>query len=105
MVLAVPAAVTVPMLRISTLNLDDRVVLKLEGRLAGPWVQELESSWRVARATSRTVWIELCDVLHVDERGKALLARLHREGARLVARDCEMRALVDEIEHEGSTGC
>jgi ABC-type transporter Mla MlaB component len=93
------------MLRISTLNFDDHTVLKLEGRVSGPWIEELESSWQLARATSTTVEITLCDVSHVDARGKALLTRLHREGARLVARDCEMRALVEEIEAEGSSGC
>jgi hypothetical protein len=87
------------MLRITTLHDDGRIVLKLEGRLAGPWVEEVDACWRaVAAAGDRPIDVDLRDVLLVDAAGEAELARMHRAGARLLARGCCMRELVREID-------
>jgi hypothetical protein len=87
------------MLRITEHREPDRVVLKLEGRLSGAWVAELESSWRAAaRAADRSgLWLDLTDVWLADPAGQSLLERMHREGVRFVARGCVMRELVREI--------
>ena len=39
----------------------------------------------------------ICAVSFIDERGKALLAEMHRGGAELVAEGCMNRAIVEEI--------
>ena len=72
--------------------------LVLEGRLAGPWVEELndyccEMSMNQYRCTK----IDLAGVTFIDQDGKALLARLWRGGAELCASGCLTRCVVEEI--------
>lgn len=88
------------MLRITEQRAADRIVLRLEGRLSGDWVRQVDWSWRAAE-TSRhgaSIWIDLTDVCRVDTAGEALLARMHRAGVRFVTRGCAMRELVHEIQ-------
>jgi hypothetical protein len=71
-------------------------MLKLEGKLAGPWVKELETVWQeVAPGKSATVSLEA--VTFIDGQGKDLLTRMHESGAELVAEGCMTRAIVNEI--------
>ena len=74
------------------------VVLRLDGRLAGPSVGELERSWRAAvfKKPRRRVLVDLEGVTSVDVRGRAFLAHVHHRGDTLVA-GTTTRALVDEI--------
>ena len=76
--------------------------LRVEGRLTGPWVHELERAWRglAADADSGGVSVDLTDVTFVGEEGKRLLEDMYGEGARLKATGCATRRLVEEI---GST--
>jgi len=88
------------MLRITTHSTADALAFQLEGRLVGPWVTELRDCWR--RTTSvgkRAVHIDLRAVTYVDAAGEALLADLYRQGADLFACDCQMKAVVAEIEN------
>ena len=87
------------MLRITTQDSPRTLVFRLEGRLEGPWVAELERCWRgmeadVGRPTLR---VDLTDVTFVDAAGKAQLEAMHRQGARFVADDCLTKAIVAEI--------
>ena len=74
------------------------VSYKLEGRLAGPWVKELEACWRrtEARAKSRAV-VDLTGVTFVDADGRALLTKMWQQGAELRAAGCLTRCLVEDI--------
>ena len=36
------------MLRITTTDIGEKVTLKLEGKLSGPWVEEFERCWRTS---------------------------------------------------------
>lgn len=89
------------MLRITVQESPQGTVFKLEGKLAGPWVKELERSWGAAGAVSpdREAIIDLVDVTFIDCEGKCLLARLHDDGAKLVARTPLNKAIIDEIAH------
>jgi hypothetical protein len=71
----------------------------LEGRLAGPWVKELELCWRSAAGTQRIypVRVDLSSVTFIDEEGKELLGRIYQEGAKLVATGCLNRCIVEGI--------
>jgi len=72
--------------------------LLLEGRLAGPWVEEVDSYWRrLDENQRRRTVINLSGVTFVDAEGKVLLTRMWKTGARFVAVGCLMRCLVDEI--------
>jgi hypothetical protein len=88
------------MLRITRLNADGRLVLKLEGRLVGPWVGELEACWRgvaAIAAPGEPVWVDLGDVWLVDEAAERQLALMHRAGVRFLTRGPMMGELVREI--------
>jgi len=70
----------------------------LEGRLAGPWVQELERCWTdLSSEQRREAVVDLAGVTYVGDDGKVLLRNLWRQGATLHACDCLMRSIVEEI--------
>src|SRR5437879_13583254 len=70
-------------------------MFKVEGKLAGPWVAELEQCWRAAMNTTggRSVRVHLRAVSFLDAAGKALLAEMHRHRAELVAEGCLTTAI------------
>lgn len=73
----------------------------LEGKLAGPWVKELELCWRSAVSTQQIypVRVELSSVTFIDEEGKELLRKMYLGGARLVATGCLNKCIVEGITH------
>jgi anti-anti-sigma regulatory factor len=89
------------MLKITTLTNAESIALRLEGRLAGPWVQELERCWDsvVGSTTNHPLTVDLSAVTYVDSDGKDLLKKIHKQGARLVASGCLTSCIVNEIVH------
>jgi len=87
------------MLRITTNETKDSLLVQLEGKLAGPWVDELERCLGYCNMhdDARTVCLDLAGLTFVDDRGKALLRDIRRRGAQFVATDCCMRAMVAEL--------
>jgi len=87
------------MLRITLHEKNDASVFQLEGRLAGPWVAILRDCWEreLAQKRSNSIQLDLCDVTCVDAAGKALLMEMSRQNARFIAKDCQMKAIVEEI--------
>src|SRR5213593_4943724 len=87
------------MLRITTTIRPDGSTVGLEGRLAGPWVDELRACWRSLAATgdARAIRIDLDAVTFIDTAGKALLWAMHEQGAVLTATGCMTRAILEEI--------
>src|SRR6202453_1743113 len=90
------------MLRITTEQKKGKVVLTVEGRLAGPHVGTLEQSWRDARASNEKVSVNLCGVSFIDPAGKTLLKEIHHQGGQLVAEGCLNQAIVREIGADGT---
>ncbi len=86
------------MLKITTRREAGGLVFQLEGKLAGPWVQELEHCWRSAPDTRQSC-VDLSSVTFIDADGKALLGQMHREGAELVASGCLTKCIVEGIIH------
>ena len=84
------------MLRIATEPHNGGVVLRVEGSLRGPWVNELESTWQRNRHYPQ-VRVHLADVSYVDDAGKSLLARMVEHGAALTASGPYMQAIVEGI--------
>ncbi len=87
------------MLRITTDSAADGFVLKLEGRLSGAWVEELDTCFRTAMQSldGRLIRVDLSDVCSVDDSGRQLLTLMYRAGVVFVTRGCVMRELVREI--------
>jgi len=87
------------MLRITVIHNSGLLTFRLEGRLAGPWVRELENCWQSTLVSQRkpVLRFDLTGVTFVDSAGKAFLAARHAQGAELIASGCLMRAVVAEL--------
>ena len=75
------------------------VTLRIEGRLSGPCLAELENCWRQmlhANGSHRIV-VDPKEVTFVSSQGKQLLERLCRAGAQLTGDGLMTRALVEQI--------
>lgn len=76
------------MLRITTSNGSQTSTMKLEGKLAGPWVAELSRSWACVAASlgSRKLCVDLRGVTYVDAAGQQLLREIYQKaGAEFLA--------------------
>jgi anti-anti-sigma regulatory factor len=87
------------MLRITVHDNAESLTFQLEGRLAGPWVREVEECRQRTLAGRRglAVRFDLAGATFIDDAGKAYLAAMHRLGAEFVAADCLTQAVVAEI--------
>src|SRR5262245_54118460 len=88
------------MLRITTHNEDAATVFVVEGKLIGPWVQELEKCWRAAVSVEpdRPILVNLAKVTFIDDIGKQLVARMRRSGVRLTGAGLIAEYICSEIE-------
>ena len=87
------------MLRITTNASRHGLVLRLEGRLEGPWVAVLAQCFSNAltKRRGRRLCVDLNGVTFVDATGKARLAEMYAQGAELLGDDIETKAIVTEI--------
>ncbi len=87
------------MLRITIHNETVTTRFVIEGKLAGPWVEELERCWQTALSNepSCAIQVHLANVIFVDDLGKELLAAMYRRGVNLVANGLMTQAIVKEI--------
>jgi anti-anti-sigma regulatory factor len=90
------------MLRIYIHNEVPVTSFVLEGKLVGPWVEELKKGWESALAAnpSRMMLVDLADVSFIDSEGRALLARMRQKGVRLLSAGVLIDAIVVEIDAE-----
>lgn len=72
------------LLKITTDASAEGTKIKLEGRLVGPWVKELESVWKSVTKTRGWLEVDLRSVSTVDSDGKELLGRMHDGGAAFI---------------------
>jgi hypothetical protein len=75
-------------LRITFQESENAMVIRLEGRLAGPWAAELSRVWveTAPRLASRKLTIDLNNVTYADASGKQVLKAICTEtDAELVA--------------------
>lgn len=82
---------------------EDKMVLRLEGRIAGPWVAELSRTWldAVPRHASKKVLIDLCNVTYADGSGKRVLQDIYSQsGATLLTSTPWTEHLAKEISNQ-----
>jgi anti-anti-sigma regulatory factor len=55
-------------------------ILRLDGRVVGPWVQELDRAWRSLMGSpgSKKLLVDLCGVTYADSNGRQVLAEIHQ---------------------------
>lgn len=58
----------------------EKFTMKLEGRMAGPWVGECKRAWLSLQSSlsARKLTLDLCGVTFVDESGLDLLQEIYR---------------------------
>src|SRR5580693_8594133 len=93
-------AITQPPLQVPPTSSEENSMLKihfsqtaaeekwiLHGRLAGSWVHELRTCWKVNHRTDagRACIVDLNEVTFVDKSGQRLLRVLARDGAQFTA--------------------
>jgi hypothetical protein len=86
------------MLRVTRTERADGACFKLEGKLAGSWVDVVEQSWKSAPAEciGRCV-VDLSAVTYVDVRGMELLSAMYGSGIVLQASGCLGKGIVEQI--------
>jgi ABC-type transporter Mla MlaB component len=72
------------MLKISEPIANHTTTLKLEGRLVGPWVEQLREICESHLAEHRRVKLDFTDVTYADRGGVALLMNLRMRGVELI---------------------
>jgi len=87
-------------LRITIEQDTESMVLKLEGRLAGPWVAELGRLWAQAspERNGRTLALDLRETTYADVMGIEKLRSIYREtGAAILAGTPWTQYLAEEV--------
>ena len=93
------------MLRITFKENSDVVVIKLEGRIAGPWATELGRLWdeKAAAVAHRKLSLDLRDTSFADAGGiKVLRAIYSQTGAAILTGTPWTEYLAEEIARENS---
>jgi len=87
------------MLRIIVERNSNSATMKLAGRLAGPWLAELDRTWADVHGsdTGDGVLLDLCDVTFVTPEGRERLEWMYRQGARFKTSGCFGKNLVEQI--------
>jgi anti-anti-sigma regulatory factor len=87
------------MMKIETKELDDHLVLEVEGRLAGAFVPELEDCWQAARANrpSRKISVDLKNVTCVDRAGRYLLRLMHSNGVGFLRPGLAIQDILEQV--------
>src|SRR5262245_45557815 len=100
------------MLRITTLKEATETIFVVEGKLVGPWVNELENCWRANISAKPDFAIEqthsiqpmtpmimdLTRVTFIDESGRQLVAQMRKSGVKLTGASLIADYICSEIE-------
>ena len=88
-----------PLMKIETRQSGEQLILRVEGRLAGAYVPELERCWHSASGDCEAgkVAVDLGGITCVDRAGRHLLRCMHRSGVRFLGARLAMQDVVDEI--------
>jgi len=87
-------------LRITINESEQGAVIKLEGRIAGPWAAELSRTWkeRAPSLAARKLSLDLRDITFSDAVGTQALRNIYLEsGAELVAGNPWTHFLAEEV--------
>jgi hypothetical protein len=91
-------------IRITTQQESSATRLFLEGKLAGPCVDELDKCWQTCPSDEVALLVDLTNVSFVDDHGKELLARMHKRGIKLFSTSLMTKCLIEEIENTVTKG-
>jgi hypothetical protein len=83
-------------------DVGDRLILEVEGRLAGVFVPELEQCWRSVHTSrpDRKVLVDLKHVTCVDRAGRSLLQTMHCGGVLFLRAGIAIQDILEQIMEE-----
>jgi len=87
------------MLKITEVQADrdgSHRIIKVEGKLLGPWVAELNQACSAASNDGTAIQLDLSELTYLDQSGIRAIVALRRSGVRVVA--CSN--IVAELLHE-----
>lgn len=90
-------------LRITVEEQPDRMALKLEGRLAGAWVAELDRLWAETSEAreGRKLTLDLRETTYADRKGISTLRAIYQEtGAEFLTASPWTEHLAEEVRSE-----
>ena len=87
------------MMKVRVLEAGDRLILQVEGRLAGAFVPELENCWRTVRAgrPDGPISVDLKRVTCIDGSGQRLLRQMHTQGAVFTGAGLATQDILDQV--------
>lgn len=87
------------MLRVTRTDEPEGACFKLEGKLAGSWVDVVEQSWKhmPTECAAKQCVVDISAVTYVDRRGMDLLSAMFSSGIDLRATGCLGKGIVDQI--------
>ncbi len=87
------------MLKITVEESPQSTTLKLEGKLSGAWVDELDRTWQelTSHIQGKSITVDLAGVNFVDPEGKKLLSRMVGQGAELRAARLMTQYIIEEL--------
>jgi anti-anti-sigma regulatory factor len=73
----------------------------VQGRLVGPWVSELRTTWKKAHGTQdkRACIVDLNDVTFIDKSGERLLRAMSKKGALLIAKGLYIKHVLEQLKN------
>jgi hypothetical protein len=88
-------------LRITTGRRENSLLLRLEGRIEGPWVEVLRKTWIDATSPNgdQEIAVDLGGVTSADRMGRTLLLTMQKQGVALIGPSGFMRQV---LRHEGA---
>ena len=87
------------MLKITTQKKNKTIRFVVEGKLTSVSISVLESCWKDAKnlLLQSEIRFEFNDITFIDDSAKKLLKRMANQGAKLFAKDIQMKAIVEKI--------
>jgi hypothetical protein len=87
------------MLKITIERNSNIATLKLAGKLAGPWIEELERTWSelIRHTIGSCVVLDLSDVTFVAPEGRTQLKTMCEQGASFKTSGCLGKSIVEGI--------
>jgi len=78
----------------------------VQGRLVGPWVSELRTTWKRTHRSQdkRACIIDLNDVTFIDKSGERLLRAMSKKGAQLFAKGLYVKHVLEQMKTGGKRG-
>jgi outer membrane protein TolC len=91
------------MLKVTKETVGREIWLRVEGKLAGPWLEEFRDCWLAnsGMAGDQPLVVDLSGLTFIDAQGKQLLGWIHQAGGRLVGTGLMTKSIIEELTGPG----